>query len=469
MFLLITYSAKFPVNESLDKKTFVELVLDWNQGSKYDKCNKLEWDGETFSTQWIEEEKQLSIEEIEYKGIIASQFTKEDEHGLWKTDFILNYDKKYIIVRVALETTDYTTDFYPTYYPPFFVKKLIYRRYAGSDIDIPVKQKAYSLDDYRNVLTGLSDNKAEYTMPIVFISKKEDGNFPVELSTLAFQLQGVAHVLYEGDEVLLSSFSDYFGCESRNGMIFIVYPNHNMKRNAINLLGASNGNPEYIISRVKSCVYNYENQVMRKDIDTWSGIQNEKLYVQNHSLLSDQKTLEEENEDLMNVFEEQLSKNEAINKELSNDIQRLMVENQALRMRLASKDQKPLLYMGEETEFYEGEIREIILEILEDYKRNIKPGTRREHVVNDVLENNDYNQVQAKRREQIKVALKGYKTLNGSLRNMLESLGFIITDGGKHYKWTYFGDHRYVTTVAKTCSDNRAGMNMTSTIDNLML
>ena len=65
--------------------------------------------------------------------------------------------------------------------------------------------------------------------------------------------------------------------------------------------------------------------------------------------------------------------------------------------------------MGDESEFYEGEIREIILEVLEDYKRNLKPDTRREHVVNDILENNDYKQLQAKRREQIKVALKGYK------------------------------------------------------------
>lgn len=116
---MITYSAQFPVNEKLDKKIFIDLVIDWNQGSKYDKFNQLDWDGETFSAQWTEGEKQLTIEEIAVRGIVASQFRKEDEHGLWKTEFILNYDKKYITVRVALETTDYTTDFYPTYYPLF--------------------------------------------------------------------------------------------------------------------------------------------------------------------------------------------------------------------------------------------------------------------------------------------------------------------------------------------------------------
>lgn len=116
---MITYSTQFPVKEELDKKTFVEVVLDWNQGSKYDKFDNLDWDGKTFSKQWIENDKQLSIEELEHKEIVAAQLKKEDEHGLWKTDLILNYGKKYITIRVALETTDFTTDFFPTYYPPF--------------------------------------------------------------------------------------------------------------------------------------------------------------------------------------------------------------------------------------------------------------------------------------------------------------------------------------------------------------
>lgn len=117
----------------------------------------------------------------------------------------------------------------------------------------------------------------------------------------------------------------------------------------------------------------------------------------------------------------------------------------------------------------EGEIREIILEILEDYSRNVQKDTRRDHIVTDLLENNNYGHIPVKRREQIKVALKGYKSLDGSLRGLLESIGFVITDDGKHYKWTYFGDHWYSVTIAKTSSDNRAELNMTSLIDNLML
>lgn len=73
-----------------------------------------------------------------------------------------------------------------------------------------------------------------------------------------------------------------------------------------------------------------------------------------------------------------------------------------------------------------------------------------------------------KRKNQLKNALKGYRSLNGSLQGLLETLGFEISDDGKHYKWTYYGDHRYVATAAKTCSDGRAGLNLSSIIEKLM-
>mgnify|MGYP001623924670 FL=1 len=334
---------------------------------------------------------------------------------------------------------------------------------------MPVDQDAHCLDSYKGDIDDIVFGRASLALPIVFVSKKPEGDFPVDLSALAFKLQGVAHVIYEGNAVELGTYASQLDCEGKNGTAIIIYPNKNMKRKVINLSGVNNENPDQVMTRITNAVYEFSNQVMRLDIDTWEGIQNEKLHFQNGMLLSDRKILEEENAELYEVFEEQLSKTEEINQELNREIQRLTIENQALRMRLASRDKQPLIYMGEEADFYEGEIREIILEILEDYSRNVQKDTRRDHIVMDLLENNNFEHIPAKRREQIKVALKGYKSLGGSLRRLLESMGFVITDDGKHYKWTYFGDHRYSATMAKTSSDNRAGMNMASLIDNLML
>ena len=57
--------------------------------------------------------------------------------------------------------------------------------------------------------------KASLALPIVLVSKKSEGDFPVDLSSLAFKLQGVvAHVIYEGNEgeireIILEILEDY--------------------------------------------------------------------------------------------------------------------------------------------------------------------------------------------------------------------------------------------------------------------
>ena len=55
------------------------------------------------------------------------------------------------------------------------------------------------------------------------------------------------------------------------------------------------------------------------------------------------------------------------------------------------------------------------------------------------------------------------------LRQGLADIGFTITEDGKHYKLTYYGDSRYWTALSKTPSDTREGKNAASIIINGML
>lgn len=55
--------------------------------------------------------------------------------------------------------------------------------------------------------------------------------------------------------------------------------------------------------------------------------------------------------------------------------------------------------------------------------------------------------------------LHNYNGMSGRTRQGLKDLGFEITEEGKHYKVTYYGDGRYQTTYAKTPSDVRSGIN----------
>jgi len=59
--------------------------------------------------------------------------------------------------------------------------------------------------------------------------------------------------------------------------------------------------------------------------------------------------------------------------------------------------------------------------------------------------------------------------MSSSMKSELQDFGFIISSDGKHHKLTYYGDPRYVATMAKSSSDIRAGSNLASEIDKIML
>ena len=76
--------------------------------------------------------------------------------------------------------------------------------------------------------------------------------------------------------------------------------------------------------------------------------------------------------------------------ELTKTNEALQYENQGLRAKLAAADATPLLLLGDEEDFYQGEIRDIVLGAIDDAFSTIESSTRRADVLGDVLENNPY-------------------------------------------------------------------------------
>lgn len=459
---MIMYTTKFPVSDSLTKEEFIKTVIKWNQGSKHDKIDGVEWDGESYDLMWSQDKISLEFQNVKTDEIIASRLKKEDEHGLWTTDFILNTVKKYLSVSVGLVTTEFTTDFSPTFYPPYFVKLIVYSGYSGMDLTLPVCQKAHIAADCEELIQKVCANETRTSLPIVHITGLKDVESDINVDDLAFRLQGVAHVVYESDDCENKAKDNVLG----KGKAVIYYPSTKRKADTIFFEEKSR---ETIELKIVNEVYSYMIQRVRKNTDTWDGVLNEQLHLRNIELMKSKESVEEENDYLYEEFGDQLKKMEDTNAKLNNEIQRLTAEVQGLRMKFSGNSQTPIIMAGAEQDLYEGEIREIVLEILEEYRKSCHEGSRRQHIIDDILQCNEYKRLPEKKREVLKKALKGYRSLNGSLKNELESLGFEITSDGKHYKWSYYGDNRYVVTAAKTSSDSRSGMNLAAIMEKLML
>ena len=226
---MITYTTQFPINDLLTKEAFIKNVIKWNQGSQHDKIDGVEWDGESHDLRWEQNEISLEFQEVDTDKIIASRLKKEDEHGIWTTDFVLNTEKKYLSVSVGLVTTEFTTDFAPTYYPPYFVKLIVYSGYSGEDFTLHVSQKAHRASECKELLQKVCKKEVRMSLPIVYITSLKESESDINVDDLAFRLQGVAHVIYESDDYEKKICLDINDGNDRESKAIIFYPSTQKK------------------------------------------------------------------------------------------------------------------------------------------------------------------------------------------------------------------------------------------------
>ena len=105
----------------------------------------------------------------------------------------------------------------------------------------------------------------------------------------------------------------------------------------------------------------------------------------------------QEADQLLESFDEENRKLREDNERLRCQNVQLAYENQGLRSKLDSQTGVPVLFMGNEDDFYAGEIKDLLLATLESgLKGYLASGTRRYDVVKDILEANDYRHISEK-------------------------------------------------------------------------
>lgn len=311
---------------------------------------------------------------------------------------------------------------------------------------------------------------------MIYVSKTAAGKDPLSISWLASRLKGAAHVLVEKtpeEAVRLRELCG--GTREMYGAIRIYYPSASVQRKKY-LFGSATGNEEIRLEKIIRNVIHYWVSQRTAPLYTWQGVMREMLNDQLSSQIAKRmeaeaarQKAENEIDQVYDEFDEDFKALQEKVTELTKTNEALQYENQGLRAKLAAADATPLLLMGDEEDFYQGEIRDIVLGAIDDAFSTIESSTRRADVLGDVLENNPYRHLSDERKQKIKSLFKGYKSISGTMKQELADMGFELTEAGKHYKLTYRGDSRYLVTIGKTPSDNRSGSNTASEIGKIML
>lgn len=136
-----------------------------------------------------------------------------------------------------------------------------------------------------------------------------------------------------------------------------------------------------------------------------------------------------------------------------------------MRNKLASNGSHPILNTGDqERDIYPGEVKDLVLSAEIAFLRQIAKGTLRYDVLTDVVNSNDYQGSGKKRKVEIHRLIDGYTRITPAIQNGLKDLRIELTEDGTHCKLKYNGEDRYMSVLAKTPSDVRAGANNASEI-----
>lgn len=408
-------------------------------------------------------DEKLSLEFVDdpEKNLMAVRHEKVTADAVvWDTDYVVNFDEKKISIRLDRTYSEEALVMNGAFSTPHFITLLIEGGYLADDQDLPVFRTPMAFAGDIETLNG------KYRLPVVYVTTTADGQDAIDTSWLASKLKGAAHILVEAEK---AADRDEFGS------VTIFYPSEILPKKRI-VYRSAKGNLNACLERVVKLVIQYWNAQTIGLLYTWQGVNNAVLSDSfNRQMVRYQETekarqLAEEEKDLVyEAFDEDLRKMQQRIDELTKANEALMLENSFLHAKLNVTDAMPIVYQGEEEDFYPDEIKDMILGALDEVRTNSEATTRRADILDDILHSNEYQHLSEQRKQRVKAMFKGYKNVSSAMKQELMDLGMTISDDGKHYKLTYRDDPRYMVTIGKTLSDNRTGNNNAALINKIML
>ena len=471
---MILYSTMLDVNGILTKEKFVELVIKWNQESQHEEnvIPGLEWDGKTMNVKYGSDKCWLDIEEYRNGNTVALRYEKVEDNGrIWNTDYVVNFNESKMLIQLDRSFEGEANDLDFTFSTPYFLTLLIDEGYLKEDEDLPVaKTPVYITDSNVDMLTRIINGESMYRLPVVYVSRTVYDQEPVDVNKLSNRLKGVAHVLVQQDRdsdkeirKLTNDKNEYFGA------VGIYFPNKSAGSKRF-LFRKSSIPDRIMLEKIIRIVMSYCNCQQIDGSYTWDGVINSISRDRLINQRQERVKAETERDQLYDVFDDDLKQMQNRIDVLTKENSALRAENAGLNNKLSEIDEKPVIIMGNEEDLYPGEIKEIILSILdEELKNRVQEGSRRRDVLSDIVKNNDYKNVYKDKKKEIQKILGNYNGMSAKVRKALQDFGFRIEEDGKHYRLTYFGDERYKTTLAKTPSDNKGGQNIAHEIQKTML
>lgn len=414
----------------------------------------------------------------------------------WITEIGIKYEGDITTVSVLLETSDISTlvKDIPSTTRPKLVSFLLKNTSLNpkTTVGLRVQKIKNNVDDFKALSFEIERSERNY--PLVFVSNCKKDNQPlVDPKKLQEQLVGLAQVVYSEEEINSWELEETLTRQysAWDGAINIIYPSFGrgycysrlMRRDTLTDVTQSNENLiHHILSYITHTTngYNKKRHFSPTDVRAKrqkdSRIQLKKRFVElsndsDYQALAEEafSQLEEQDhviEQLKAKYEREINEQMLATIEAQDQLEKSKSDYQVLKLRFddlqgnSSKQGSPILIFGNEKEKFKGEITDLVLDALNEYAKSFQTNSRKQQLLNDVMENNPVDGTRDRLLEELKQIFNNYNGMTSSMRSSLKVMGLEVVEDGNHNHLRFIDDNRYKVAFAKTPSDKRVGANI---------
>lgn len=471
------FCTKLPLKDSYTKELFIEKCKKWVIGGERNGINKIDYDISSFKNYETESETTKALVQIKVlkdnnETLVGFRLMKPEASDLWVSDciYIERGNIKEVLIQLERKHSGPAYEHIEKAKKPYIVKMFL--EDCKTDAGIPIDERYMRAEDDINLCASIINGIAGNILPVVYMSCDRTGRTVLNPKYMANRLAGLAHVICENDpETAMQLRNLTLENNPHTGYIGVFMPGksycrkfrldgnrdtktleHNVidyvVQSLVNKLDFCTETFQHITTlQMKNCVM----QLLRENRITRDKLDSKENYLE---------------EFIKSFDEDEEKKNERI-RQLEEENRNLQARVDSLNDALSNKDTigSPIYYLGDESEFYQGESRDLITDILKQVQNKYDPKSHAYALITSLIRQNPKSDTNRRLLDKIEKILSSGEDLNGKRKSELKALGFEIDGSGSHYKMTFMNDPRYTFTVAKTGSDRRNGKNLCSVID----
>lgn len=470
------FSTGFYVADAVSIEAIFDECFGWIQQSPHTNLIPAQlmysYDKEDFYTESGGERIDIITCKNDQKNLLLGcfRYSKIDSPHKWITDISVNKNLNTEKVWIQVEATVISQEAaYLATQPkkPLIVMRLIDKFSGGYDdkFQISVEPRMLaSIEDDLAIAASVINGDTENKLPVIYISSKYYYNeHPHNLipERLARKVSGLAHVLVEPEDKIFSNRLKH-ATNAKNaygGAAGIYWP----KGQSISFYHRGDSTAKDFEETLFQNVLKATTTMAPVSDSGWTEIQNQKI----KDSISSLKEKGEYTKELMKLYEDENQSQLDMIEELEHKINSL--ENRVRTLQALAPTQGSInLNTGDEFDFFEGEIKNIILEAIEAHTSSKISSSRSMHILTSLINNNQQTNLTTERQQQLKRTLTGYRSMDAKTLRQLKEIGFSANDESKHWKLVYSEDPRYTYVLPKTGSDHRGSLNAISDISKII-